>query len=451
MRAERTRRSAQRRSTRRILAAPLALLALGFGLSGCGYWLGEEEVILEGDRVPLREARIDDTQVGGTARLPQPRSMAAWPQLGGSQSRSVGHIAGDIRLNRVWTASIGAGSDSESRVTAPPVSDGRRLYALDAAAQVTALDLTTGDRAWEADLTPEDEDSRDGFGGGLAIEGNVLVVATGFGEVIGLSTSNGGRLWVVKLDAPIRAAPAVGNGLAVVEARNGQLMGINIATGERVWIAIGSEGGAALLGASGPAISREVIAAPFTTGEIGLFRLRDGRAGWRESLGGGRRGSAMSDIADISSPPVIQNGRIYAGGVSGRVAAFEIPTGAKVWARDIGVYSPIWAAGDSLFLVSDDARVVALRASDGGTIWETQLPRFEDEEDREDPIVYGGPLLVGGNLYLVSSDGYIREIDAASGALLRSVEFSGESAIPPISVGGRLYFVDADGDAHAYE
>ncbi len=435
---------------KRLAPAALVLVA-AVGPSGCGYWFGEDERILEGERIPLRAAQADDTVVGGDARLPQARSMTDWPQFGGSATGAIGHVAGDIALNHVWSSSIGAGSDSESRITAPPVSDGRRLYALDAAAQVTALDLQTGDDVWEADLAPEDEDGRDGFGGGLAIEGNVLVVATGFGEVIGLSTATGGRLWVVKVGAPIRAAPAVSGGVAVVAARDGQLVAVDIESGERAWIAIGAEGGAALLSASGLAISGEVIAAPFTTGDIGVFRLRDGRSGWREGLGGLRRGSAMSDIADISSPPVIQDGRIYAGGVSGRVAAFEIPTGAKVWARDIGAYSPIWPAGETLFLVSDDARAFALRASDGGTIWETQLPRYEDEEDREDPIIYGGPILVGGKLYLVSTDERIYELDAATGAKTREIDSRGASSIPPIAVGGRLYIVDEDGDAHAYE
>ena len=437
------------RSIGRVFAGALGAALF---LSGCSSIdFGPSERILEGKRLALREARSDDTKVGGTASIPGSSSRGKWSQFGGTSNGSVGHIAGNISLERVWSTSIGAGSDSESRVTAPPVSDGKRLFALDAAAQVTAIDLVSGDRVWETDLTPEDEDGRDGFGGGLAIAGNVLIAATGFGEVVGLSTDTGGRLWVLKVDAPIRSAPAISGGLAVVQARNGQLVGVKVSDGSRAWIAVGADGGAALLGSSGPAISGEVVSAPFPSGDIGVFRLRDGRSGWREPLGGVRRGSAMSEIADVSASPVMQGGRIYAGGVSGRVAAFEIPTGLKVWARDIGAYSPIWAAGETLFLVSDDARALALRASDGGTIWETQLPRYDDPDDKDGPIAYGGPILVGGKLFYVSSDERIFKLDAKTGKVEKEADLPGPSAIPPISVGGKLYIVDFDGDAHAYK
>ncbi|MCI4664334.1 MAG: PQQ-binding-like beta-propeller repeat protein [Neomegalonema sp.] len=442
--------SSERRGLRR-LSAPLLVAAAALGLSGCGYNFGEQEKILQGDRVPLRAAKADDTRVAAPVAVSRPTRRGAWPQFGGGPRGSIGHIAAKIGLERVWSTSIGASSDSESRVTAPPVSDGKRIFALDAASQVTALDVATGKKLWATDVAPESEDGRDGFGGGLAVAGDVLVIATGFGEVIGLSPATGGRLWVLKVGAPIRSAPAVSRGLAVVQARNGALVGIEVKTGKRVWAAIGAEGGAAVLAASGPAISGEVIAAPFPSGDIGVFRLRDGRSGWREPLGGARRGSAISHISDVSSPPVMLSGRIYAGGVAGRIAAFEIPTGVKIWSRDIGSYSPMWASGDTLFVVSDDARVMALRASDGGTIWETQLERYTDPDDKEGPISYGGPILVGGKLFLVSTEEKIYRLDASTGKVEKTADLPGPTSIPPIVVGDRLIVVDFDGDAHAYK
>ncbi|MEL6978727.1 MAG: PQQ-binding-like beta-propeller repeat protein, partial [Pseudomonadota bacterium] len=223
--------------------------------------------------------------------------------------------------------------------------------------------------------------------------------------------------------------------------------------GEQIWSAVGLEGGAAMLsgGGASPAISGEVVAAPFSSGDIGVFRLRDGRRGWSQPLGAARRGSAMSLISDVSSPPVIANGRIYAGGVAGRLVAFDVPTGRRVWARDLGAYNPVWAAGETVFVASEDARVFALNAATGGVVWEVQLPQFEDPDDREGSIAYGGPILIGGKLFLVSTDEMAFRLDAATGALEAEVDLPGPASNPPIALNGRLILLDDDGDLHAFQ
>jgi outer membrane protein assembly factor BamB len=432
-------------------AAVFAVCSTTALLSSCGLWLGEAETILEGDRIALRQPRATIAS-GGVAALPPTIAITDWPQVGGAANRSIGHVAGTATLNRLWSTSIGAGSDSESRVTAPPVAAGGRIFALDAAAQVTAVS-TSGNIIWKADLTPEDEDPRDGFGGGLAAVGDVLVAATGFGQVIGLNAANGERRWTFQAESPIRSSPAVSQGRVVVVTRGGMVMAIDAATGKEAWRVTGLEGGASMMGGGGsaPAISGEVVAAPYPSGDIGVIRLRDGRRGWSEPIGGTMRGVAISLISDVTSAPVMAAGRIYAGSVSGRLASFEIPTGRRIWARNIGSYNPVSVAGDSLFVVTEDARLLALRSATGVTIWEAALPRFDDPEDRSGTFAYGGPLLVGSKLVVVSTDKMIYRFDAATGKPEHVAALPGPSSIPPIAAGGVIYVVDESGDLHAYK
>lgn len=443
--AIRTHRAGLARS-RALLAGLIAAVAL----SGCGVWLGEVEVPLEGERIALRQATPTDRRAEReVVTVPATRRVEAWTQAGGSPQRSAGNLEGSISLQRVWSASIGAGSGSESRIAASPVAGGGRVFALDASTEVMALS-TSGDRLWRADLTPEDEDGRDGFGGGLALSGDTLVAATGFGEVIGLNATDGSEKWRLAIGAPVRSAPAIADGRVVVVSGDGQLVAADLDTGGELWRVFGLEGGAAMLGGAGPAISGEVVAAPFTSGDLGIFRAADGRRGWTEPLGGGRLGTAMSLITDLSASPVMADGVIYAGAVAGRVAALDVPTGRRIWSRDIGAYNSVLVAG-AAFIVSADARVLALEPASGDTIWETALPRFEDEEDREDAIAYGGPIMVGGKLFVVSSDRRIYRLDGATGAIETSAGLPGETTIPPIFAEGRLYVLDDDGDLHAYQ
>ena len=434
-------------------------VALALGLvgatAGCSWFdfLGEKETPLAGDRIALRQAVAAQGQTNGVATFSPARTVREWRQAGGAPNRSIGHADGQIGLQRAWSSSIGSGSDSESRITAAPVAAEGRIFALDAASEVTALSENDGSRIWTADLTPEDEDGRDGFGGGLAVSGDFVVATTGFAKRWACAPPRAKKCGAPSLGPRVRSAPNVANGLAVIVARDGSVIALNVADGSEAWRVVGLTGGASMLsgGGSSPAISGEIVAAPFSSGDISILRLRDGRQGWSQPLGATRRGSAMSLIADVSSPPVISDGRIIAGGVAGRLVSFEIPTGRRVWARDLGAYNPVWAAGGAVFVVSDDARALALDALTGNTIWETALPRYDDPDDREGAFAYGGPILVGGKLFVVSTDEKIFMIDAATGAIEAEEDLPGPASIPPISVNGRLLVLDDDGDLHAYQ
>ncbi|MEO1293119.1 MAG: PQQ-binding-like beta-propeller repeat protein [Pseudomonadota bacterium] len=441
---------ALRPSSRRSRSALCLSAALVMVLTGCGSYFGEEEVPLEGTRIPVRRADPGAQQeFKGTARIPAARRVADWAQAGGASVRTSRNIEGDLALDELWSSSIGAGSDDEARIVATPVIAGETLVALDAAATLTALDRTSGDERWELDLTPEDEDGRDGFGGGLAISKGLVIAASGFGRIHGVDLASGEEKWVYQAPAPIRAAPALSEGVAVAVTRNGIVIGLDAATGEQRWRFSGMDGGAGMLSGAAPAIAGEVVAIPFSTGDIMVARLRDGRRGWNESLGARKGGSAMSLISDVSSSPVIEQGRIYAGTISGRVAAFEVQSGRRLWARDLGLYNPIWAAGETLFMVTDTGALVALRSDSGRTIWQTQLPQYDDPEERRGAFAYGGPIMVGGKLYLTSSDGVLFEVDAATGEKLRELDIP-SSTVPPISAGGVLYVLDENGTVHAF-
>lgn len=429
-------------------AAGLLLLAT----AGCGNaWFGESETILPGDRISIRS--VPDSQAPVTparVSLPRARQLSAWPQAGGEATRAPGRLQGTLALDRIWSRSIGAGSDSESRVVAEPIYAAGRVYALDAAARVTAVDAASGDVAWRLDMAPDNEGGRDGFGGGLAYDQGVLVVANGFGHVLGLNPGDGTEVWRFEASSPFRAAPAIARGTAVVMPRDGSVIALDLRTGAQKWRASNVEGGATMLTSSGPAISGEVVAAPLSSGDIALFRLSDGRRGWSEALGAPRRGSAMSLITDVSAAPVMAGGKIVAGGVSGRLVAFDIPSGRRLWARDFGAYNRAWVAGGLVYALSDDAVLHALSLNNGRSLWRRQLPIYDDPENRADPFAYGGPILVGDALYVTSSEERIFAIDAVTGEIAAEVDLPDASSIPPIFADGRMFVLDETGDLHAY-
>lgn len=427
-----------------------AALSLTLALGGCGYFDDEER--LEGERIPVRsverQAAISaPAATVAAAPLPQPQPQPEWTHTSGNPSHYGGHIAGSATLNRAWVANAGSG---DGRITGSPIVVGGRVYALDGDARLSSFSASSGAPGWSVSLAPSGENGNEGFGGGLAAVGDTIYATTGFGEVLAVRASAGDILWRQRFGAPFRAAPAAVDGTVIAVSRDNQAFGLNAETGQPIWRLQGATGEAGLLGGASPAVAGELAVLPFTSGEIVAAGRRSGRRLWTAVLSGGRRGLARSAISDVTGDPVILGPLVVAANQSGRIVAIETQTGRRVWTRSIGSTGPIWAAGETLFVMGDDAVLRRLSARDGGTVWEARLPEFDDPADREGSIAYSGPVLVGGRVIVADDQGVLHAFDAESGREVATADIGDGSVVQPVAAGGLLYVLAEDGTLYAF-
>jgi outer membrane protein assembly factor BamB len=158
----------------------------------------------------------------------------------------------------------------------------------------------------------------------------------------------------------------------------------------------------------------------------------------------------LSAFTDVTSGPVVAGGLIVAGVAGGPLAAIDGRSGRQVWSRRFGSLSPVWVAGDTLFAVTTEPRVLRLDVRDGATLWAQSLDGFEDMEDRTDPITWAGPVLAGGKVWLTSSDGRLLSFDGESGVPEAVIEMPDGSVTGPIAAGGTIYVLTDGGDLLAY-
>src|SRR3546814_16113210 len=95
-------------------------------------------------------------------------------------------------------------------------------------------------------------------------------------------------------------------------------------------------------------------------------------------------------LSDIDASPAIDEGRVFAIGQGGRMAAVELATGQRVWEVNIAGISTPWAAGDWDFVVTSDARLLCLSRGTGKIRWATQLPAYKNEKKRTKQIRWSG-------------------------------------------------------------
>ena len=94
-------------------------LFLAMGLFACG----NNEVILEGERIALREAPEATEPAAAPPKLVLPKAVAnsQWTHENSNIRHAPGHLAGSYPLEPVWAVAAGSGASRQGRITAGPV------------------------------------------------------------------------------------------------------------------------------------------------------------------------------------------------------------------------------------------------------------------------------------------------------------------------------------------
>jgi outer membrane protein assembly factor BamB len=420
---------------------------LAFVGGGCSWFGAIEPAPLPGERLSVlthaQTVEPDPDLAEAEILLPPPSPNPDWPQTGGYANHVMHHLAVGAVLKKVWDVDIGAGADDEERLVAPPIVADGMVYALDAETEVSAFKADNGAKVWSVDLTPDDED--DGhIGGGLAFENGRVFVTTGFAQVVALDAKTGKEIWRRSLDGPMRAAPTARGGRVFAITLENKLYALSGATGETLWSYAGTAEVASLLGGASPAVDDDVVVAPFSSGDLVALRLESGRVLWTDALVSARRTDAVSTLSQIRGRPIIDRGRVIAISHGDMLAAIDLRTGQRIWDKPIGGLESPWVAGDYVFLLTNDWELICLARNTGRVFWVRPLPRWEDEEDKEDAIIWTGPILASDRLIVAGSHGEALAVSPYDGRILGRQELPDGVSVAPIVANGTVYVLTND-------
>ena len=444
--------------TRSITAKFLTAGLLATALAGCSGGLfggGDKKTTpTVGERVPVLSriesgAKVDPNLAGVSVILPPATVNAEWAQVGGAASKASGHLALSETPSRVWTASI-AGSSQRRRLAAAPVVGGGKLVVVDTDGVVHALDAKTGARAWTYKMQLEGRLENSAFGGGASIANGRVYATNGVGEVIALDAATGSEIWKVQPSGPLRGSPTIAFGQVYVMTQDNQIFSLDANDGQQVWAEGGSATQAGVFGVAAPAAGQGTVIAGYSSGELTAYRYENGRVLWADALARTSISTEVGSLTDIDADPIIDSGRVYALGQGGRMAAYELVTGQRIWELNLAGISTPAIAGEWIFTLTDDARLLAIARSTGRVRWITQLQRYRDEEDKKGPIFWTGPVLAGNQLWAASSRGLLYRVSIGEGSAQQYADLDNPVSLPPIVADNMLYILDDGGKIHAY-
>ena len=190
-----------------------------------------------------------------------------------------------------------------------------------------------------------------------------------------------------------------------------------------------------------------MVVGAFSSGELTGIDPNTGAVMWSDTLAPRRRTGGISSVSDVIGLPVIDRDMIFAIGFGKRMLAIDGTNGRRVWQRDIGSVETPWVAGNHVFTITRENKLVGLGRETGSVSWVTDLNTIAKNKNEE---LWTGPVLAGGRLILASSQGQIAEVSPQDGTVLRTSKANDGVSIPPIVAGKTLYILSNNGKLTAY-
>lgn len=432
------------------LTLTLAVALAAVALSGCN-----RQRPLEGERLDIRAPFGEVTRTVNRAlpiALPAATANPAWSHRQGLNGARPSHPALAASPQPLWSVAIGQGDSRRQRLATDPVVAGGTIFTLDARARVQATSAA-GQAIWSVDLTPAGELNPTASGGGLAVEGGRLYVASAYAMLVALDAATGRELWRQNFDAPLTGPPAVQGDRVFIAASDSTLWALDAATGRIDWSIAATESITALARGAAPAVAGDLVVMPSKAGELTAVRRSNGGIAWTSVVTGRRTGAAYATISAITGDPVIDGARVYAANHQGRLVALEARTGAEIWTAREAAVGPVWPVGGAVFLVNDQNRLIRLDAASGNPVWSVELPHFRPvrrERNRTAIFAQYGPVLAGGRIWVASDEGRLRGFDPVSGAQVAELPVPGGAASAPVVAGLTMYVLGRGGTLHAF-
>lgn len=383
--------------------------------------------------------------------LPEPEHLTEWSQAGGLPHHAVQNPFIPARISEAWRENIGEGSSSDDLLIAEPVGANGVIYVMDSDAKITALAVRNGRKLWTVDpLKGSDSSDISVLGAGLALDNGILFAATGTGDIVAVDAKNGGELWRTRLPSPVRSAPAVYGGRLYVLTSDNKLTALAEDDGRILWQHYAFLESVSFLGKAAPALNDGVGVAVFASGEVLGFRPENGSILWTEALGAAKTNDAAAEINDIRARPVIFGDKVFVITSGGLLSALDLKTGGAVWEREIAGINQPWLAGNALYVMSSDGELTALEADTGRILWQNALARWKDPETRKERLFWTGPVMAGNRLLLTNSDGKAVAVSPQTGTIIGWDDIDEVGTLPPIVINDTLFFLTHNANLAAF-
>jgi outer membrane protein assembly factor BamB len=253
--------------------------------------------------------------------------------------------------------------------------------------------------------------------GGIAVAEKLVFIGTENGYVAALDAESGELVWDATVPGEVLAAPAIDEGILVVNTGAGSLFGFRTRDGEQLWRHEGDTPPLTLRGISGPIASNggAIIGTP--TGKIQVNLIDSGVLAWETVIATPTGATELERIVDIDTTPILFGGTIYTVSYNGTLAAVELRTGRVIWKREYASFRNLTLDGNKIFVVDNNSNVYALDRRNGVELWSQGGLKLRS-------LTAATP--VGEHVVVGDNWGFLHWIEQESGQIVARLDVGGD-------------------------
>jgi outer membrane protein assembly factor BamB len=310
------------------------------------------------------------------------------------QPRELQPIDEQVRMQRVWSASVGNGQGEHYNRLVPAI-DGDYIYAAAADGTLAAFNKETGAGRWR-------QRTRLPITGGVGAAAGMVLVGTIDARVVAFDQSNGEQLWSAPVSSEVLAAPQTDGRRVVVQTIDGRLIGLDAQSGERLWIYENTVPALSLRGTSKPLLAGNTVVAGFANGLIAAVDASNGFLLWEERVAIPQGRYDIERIIDVDGDPILSGGVVYVSSYQGNLLGLNLQNGQIVWGMPGSSYNSLAMGLGNIYWTDGFSHIKAVQNNTERTVWENDDLRLRKVSS---PVTFNNYLAVGdfeGYLHILS-------------------------------------------------
>ncbi|MFZ6640701.1 outer membrane protein assembly factor BamB [Undibacterium sp. TC4M20W] len=327
-------------------------------------------------------------------------------------------IKSSMAIKPSWTVAIGTAGN----YVFSPAAYAQNVYVAAADGTLARIEVATGRTVWRINAGTR-------LTAGVGVDGTTIAVAGEKGQVLAFDL-DGKLRWKTQGTNEILSAPAVGQGLVVVRSIDNKVSAYDLTNGERKWSIERPLPPLTLRLAPGIVIQGQQAIVAMPGGRMSSLALNNGGLRWEATVGEPKGATELERVADVSGAPVVFGGDICASSYQGRVACFDVATGALRWAKPLS--SDAGVSVDERFVFASDVAgaVNAFARNGGASAWRNDKLSYRRLSA---PISYDRAVAVG------DFAGYVHFLSREDGSFIGRVTTDGSQILAaPLVVDAKL-------------
>lgn len=272
--------------------------------------------------------------------------------------------------------------------------------------------------------------SKQGLSSGVEAADGLVVVGSSKGQLYALDQATGEEKWTAQLSGAILAPSLIHAGRVISIANDGTVYAHEAATGKQAWtynlpnVQFSLRGQAAPV----PLDARNVLIASANAYIYALDAVSGApKMQRRVAVSDGR--SDIQRLIDIDGDPAVAGQFVVTTSYQGQVTVLDLVSQQVVWSEDASSIQRPEVQGNGVFVAQTDGKITAYEITTGSKLWENdQLLNRQ----LSNPVMLGNDLVVG------DMDGVLHLLNPATGEIVGRSKTSGEVRTLRV-IDGQLY------------